>query len=105
MHVRGSSAVKTNMKVVVTVVTMGLLSLRRHFASVYPRQMMRLITDRGAGGADTLVTSHATLPSYPTYPAESRVPMIFCGKQAIDGMRARAGPQIAEELRRGHVCL
>jgi electron transfer flavoprotein beta subunit len=55
-----------------------------------------LLTDRAFAGSDTLATSYAI--SCAIRSRVSKVDLIVCGRQAIDGDTAQVGPQVAEKL-------
>lgn len=54
-----------------------------------------LVTDRRAGGSDTLATSYILSQAVKTV---GEFDFVFCGRQAIDGDTAQTGPQCAEKL-------
>lgn len=54
-----------------------------------------LVTDRRAGGSDTLATSYILSQAVKTI---GEFDFVFCGRQAIDGDTAQTGPQCAEKL-------
>jgi electron transfer flavoprotein beta subunit len=54
-----------------------------------------LLTDRAFAGSDTLATSYALSCAIKNF---SKVDVIICGRQAIDGDTAQVGPQVAEKL-------
>lgn len=54
-----------------------------------------LVTDRRAGGSDTLATSYILSQAIKTV---GEFDFVFCGRQAIDGDTAQTGPQCAEKL-------
>ncbi|MDR1492191.1 MAG: electron transfer flavoprotein subunit beta/FixA family protein [Planctomycetaceae bacterium] len=54
-----------------------------------------LLTDRRAGGSDTLATSYILSQAVKTV---GNYDFVFCGRQAIDGDTAQTGPQCAEKL-------
>jgi electron transfer flavoprotein beta subunit len=54
-----------------------------------------LLTDRRAGGSDTLATSYILSQAVRTV---GNYDFVFCGRQAIDGDTAQTGPQCAEKL-------
>jgi len=55
-----------------------------------------LLTDRRAGGSDTLATSYILSQAVKTV---GNYDFVFCGRQAIDGDTAQTGPQCAEKLK------
>jgi len=57
-----------------------------------------LLSDRSFAGADTLATSYTLAQAVRTLDRESRVSLVLCGKQAIDGDTAQTGPGIATRL-------
>ena len=60
-----------------------------------------LVTDRRAGGSDTLATSYILSQAVKT---AGDFDFVFCGRQAIDGDTAQTGPQCAEKLGIPQVC-
>ena len=54
-----------------------------------------LVTDRRAGGSDTLATSYILSQAVKSV---GEFDFVFCGRQAIDGDTAQTGPQCAEKL-------
>ncbi len=60
-----------------------------------------LITDRRAGGSDTLATSYILAQAVRTV---GEFDFVFCGRQAIDGDTAQTGPQCAEKLGVPQIC-
>jgi electron transfer flavoprotein beta subunit len=54
-----------------------------------------LLTDRAFAGSDTLATSYAISCAIKNF---SKVDLIICGRQAIDGDTAQVGPQVAQKL-------
>ena len=81
----------------VTILTMGL----PRAAEVIREAMFRgadtgiVLTDRALGGADTLATSYSLAQAIKKM---DKVDIVLCGRQAIDGDTAQAGPQVAEKL-------
>lgn len=57
-----------------------------------------LLSDRVFGGADTCATSTTIAAGIRKVNEQSKVDIIFAGRQAIDGDTAQVGPQIAEHL-------
>lgn len=85
----------------VTVLTMGppmaADSLRKALAFGADRAV--LLTDRAFAGSDTLATSYALSQALAKIGREFGVPpVIFTGKQTIDGDTAQVGPGIAKRL-------
>ena len=60
-----------------------------------------LVTDRRAGGSDTLATSYILAQAVKTV---GEFDFVFCGRQAIDGDTAQTGPQCAEKLGVPQIC-
>ena len=81
----------------VTVVTMGPPKAADVLRDSLYRGADRviLLTDRRAGGSDTLATSYILSQAVATI---GDYDFIFCGRQAIDGDTAQVGPQLAEKL-------
>ncbi|MGI5832336.1 MAG: electron transfer flavoprotein subunit beta/FixA family protein [Thermoguttaceae bacterium] len=81
----------------VTVVTMGPPKAADVLRDSLYRGADRviLLTDRRAGGSDTLATSYILSQAVATI---GDYDFIFCGRQAIDGDTAQVGPQCAEKL-------
>lgn len=85
----------------VTVLTMGPPmaedSLRK--ALTYGADRAVLLTDRFFAGSDTLATSFALAAALKKVGAEfGEPPIVFTGKQTIDGDTAQVGPGIAKRL-------
>lgn len=80
----------------VTVVTMGMPQAAEVLRASLFRGVDRaiLITDRRAGGSDTLATSYILSGAVRKLEPD----LVFCGRQAIDGDTAQVGPQLAEKL-------
>lgn len=57
-----------------------------------------LLSDRAFAGADTLATSYTLTQAIRTLNQESKVCLVICGKQAIDGDTAQTGPGIASRM-------
>lgn len=57
-----------------------------------------LLSDRAFAGADTLATSYTLAQAILTLDKQSKVILVICGKQAIDGDTAQTGPGIATRL-------
>ena len=81
----------------VTALTMGPLGASEVLRECLYRGADRgiLINDRRAAGSDTLATSYILCQGIKTL---GRYDLVFCGRQAIDGDTAQAGPQLAEKL-------
>ncbi|MBQ9874441.1 MAG: electron transfer flavoprotein subunit beta/FixA family protein [Thermoguttaceae bacterium] len=60
-----------------------------------------LVSDRRAGGSDTLATSYILSQAVKTI---GEFDFVFCGRQAIDGDTAQTGPQTAEKLGIPQIC-
>lgn len=85
----------------VTVLTMGPPmaedSLRK--ALTYGADRAVLLTDRFFAGSDTLATSFALAAALKKIATEfGETPVVFTGKQTIDGDTAQVGPGIAKRL-------
>ncbi|MEA1675915.1 electron transfer flavoprotein subunit beta/FixA family protein [Nitrospirillum sp. BR 11163] len=85
----------------VTVLTMGPVmaeeSLRK--ALTFGADRAVLLTDRAFAGSDTLATSFALAAALAKIGREfGEVPIVFTGKQTIDGDTAQVGPGIAKRL-------
>ncbi len=80
----------------VTAITMGLPKACDVLRECLFRGVNRgvLITDRRAGGSDTLATSYILSCAVKKLQAD----IVLCGRQAIDGDTAQVGPQLAEKL-------
>ena len=87
----------------VTVITMGLPKAADVLRECLYRGADRviLVTDRGAGGSDTLATSYVLSQAVKKV---GEFDFIFCGRQAIDGDTAQTGPQCAEKLGIPQIC-
>jgi electron transfer flavoprotein beta subunit len=86
----------------VTVLTMGPPmaedSLRK--AMTYGADRAVLLTDRFFAGSDTLATSYALAMALRKIGQEfGEAPIVFTGKQTIDGDTAQVGPGIAKRLK------
>ncbi|HEX2964962.1 MAG TPA: electron transfer flavoprotein subunit beta/FixA family protein [Syntrophorhabdaceae bacterium] len=57
-----------------------------------------LLSDKLFAGADTLATSYTLAKAIEKVSRESKVDLVLCGKQAIDGDTAQVGPGIATRL-------
>jgi electron transfer flavoprotein beta subunit len=81
----------------VTVITMGPPKAADILRDCLFRGADRaiLLTDRRAGGSDTLATSYILSQAVKTV---GNYDFVFCGRQAIDGDTAQTGPQCAEKL-------
>jgi electron transfer flavoprotein beta subunit len=80
----------------VSVITMGLPKACDVLRSSLFRGADRviLVTDRRAGGSDTLATSHILACAVRKLDPD----IVLCGRQAIDGDTAQVGPQMAEKI-------
>ena len=80
----------------VTVLTMGPPSACEILRDSLFRGADRavLLTDRRAGGSDTLATSYVLACAVPKLAPD----IVLCGRQAIDGDTAQVGPQLAQKL-------
>jgi electron transfer flavoprotein beta subunit len=80
----------------VTVITMGLPKACDVLREALFRGADRaiLLTDRRAGGSDTLATSYILSCAVKKLAPD----IVLCGRQAIDGDTAQTGPQLAEKL-------
>jgi len=81
----------------VTVITMGPPNACQVLREALYRGADRaiLITDRRAAASDTLATSYILSCAIRKL---SKVDIVLCGRQAIDGDTAQVGPQLAEKL-------
>lgn len=87
----------------VTVITMGPPRAADVLRDCLYRGADRaiLVTDRRAGGSDTLATSYILSQAIKT---AGEFDFVFCGRQAIDGDTAQTGPQTAEKLGVPQIC-
>ncbi len=87
----------------VTVITMGPPRAADVLRDCLYRGADRaiLVTDRRAGGSDTLATSYILAQAIKT---AGEFDFVFCGRQAIDGDTAQTGPQTAEKLGVPQIC-
>lgn len=81
----------------ITLITMGPVRAANIIREALYRGIDQgiLITDRKFAGSDTLATSYALSLALKKV---SKLDLVMCGRQAIDGDTAQVGPQVAEKL-------